>query len=189
MHYMHTKSRGERGFTLIELLVVIAIIGILSAVVLASLNTARQKSRDARRTSDIKQVATALELYFSSKNTYPTVASGETNPTVAFKAMAATLVSEGLLQAVPVDPSAANAAANTYAYASNGTKYHIGATLESTAWNSGPLLSDADYSSKNPPSGTTAFVAGFEGLAGSCGGTVVTNADAATADKCYDLIP
>ena len=47
----------NKGFTLIELLVVIAIIGILSSVVLASLNTARSKGRDARRLSDLKQIS------------------------------------------------------------------------------------------------------------------------------------
>ena len=68
---MHTKS--SRGFTLIELLVVIAIIGILSSVVLASLNSARSKGRDARRISDLKQLQLALELYYdATSQSYPT---------------------------------------------------------------------------------------------------------------------
>lgn len=52
----------KKGFTLIELLVVIAIIGILSAVVLTSLNSSRDKARDAKAVSDVKQVALAFEL-------------------------------------------------------------------------------------------------------------------------------
>jgi type II secretion system protein G len=60
-----------RGFTLIELLVVVSIIGILASVVLASLNTARARGRDARRLSDIHQIENALELYFNSNNSYP----------------------------------------------------------------------------------------------------------------------
>jgi prepilin-type N-terminal cleavage/methylation domain-containing protein len=65
-------TRNERGFTLIELLVVIAIIGILSSVVLASLNSARKKGRDARRISDIKQLQLALELFYDSNGSeYP----------------------------------------------------------------------------------------------------------------------
>ena|SRR3989344_7554095 len=52
----------NKGFTLIELLVVIAIIGILSSVVLASLNSARAKGRDSRRVSDLKQVANSVAL-------------------------------------------------------------------------------------------------------------------------------
>ena len=57
-------SRKEQsGFTLIELLVVIAIIGILASVVLASLNSARGKARDAKRKSDVHQITTAINLY------------------------------------------------------------------------------------------------------------------------------
>ena len=58
---MRINARN-RGFTLIELLVVIAIIGILSTVVLASLNTARQKGRDGRRLEDLKSIANAIAI-------------------------------------------------------------------------------------------------------------------------------
>ena len=62
---------NKKGFTLIELLVVISIIGVLSTLAVVSLNNARQKARDAKRVSDIKQVQTALELYFVDEQSYP----------------------------------------------------------------------------------------------------------------------
>ncbi len=57
------KNRSQ-GFTLIELLVVIAIIGVLSAVVLASLNTARTKGNDAAIQSDLSTIQTQAEIYY-----------------------------------------------------------------------------------------------------------------------------
>ncbi|PIP87275.1 hypothetical protein COW81_00975 [Candidatus Campbellbacteria bacterium CG22_combo_CG10-13_8_21_14_all_36_13] len=62
----------KSGFTLIELLVVIAIIGLLSSVVLASLNTARTKAKDVKRLSDMVQARKALALYYDKNGRYPT---------------------------------------------------------------------------------------------------------------------
>lgn len=67
-----SKNRNNKGFTLIELLVAVAIMGLLSSVIFASTNSARKKGRDARRLEDIKQIQTALELYYGSNNgAYP----------------------------------------------------------------------------------------------------------------------
>ncbi len=66
----------KKGFTLIELLVVVAIMAMLAAMAVVALNTARARARDARRVSDIKQIQTALELYYLDQNTYPASVTG-----------------------------------------------------------------------------------------------------------------
>jgi prepilin-type N-terminal cleavage/methylation domain-containing protein len=73
------NNRRSSGFTLIELLVVIAIIGILSSVVLASLNTARSKGRDAARQESIRSIQNALELYYTTNGFYP-ASGGASSP-------------------------------------------------------------------------------------------------------------
>ena len=128
----------QRGFTLIELLVVIAIIGILSSVVLASLNSARTKARDTKRVSDIKQIQLALEMYYDSDSKYPTSIS--------------TLVGSSggaSLSVLPIDPRGTGNETNVsngYKYAVNSltapTSYHLGAVLEQTATQT--TLEDAD---------------------------------------------
>lgn len=69
------QINNRKGFTLIELLVVIAIIGILSTLAIVALGSARQKSRDAKRVSDMRSVYTALELYNNEVGTYPATAA------------------------------------------------------------------------------------------------------------------
>ncbi len=111
-----------RGFTLIELLVVIAIIGMLSSVVLASLNGARVKARDARRLADLRQIQTALELYYSTTNNYPAHA-GNTEVTSSLgTVLAPTYIS--VVPKDPLDPGSRSSPYN-YRYCTDGQSYAL----------------------------------------------------------------
>ena len=60
--------KPNKGFTLIELLVVIAIIGILSSVVLASLNSVRTKGADAGIKSNFNNMRSQVQIYYDSQS-------------------------------------------------------------------------------------------------------------------------
>lgn len=123
------RRSAQAGFTLIELLVVIAIIGLLSSVILASLNGARQKGRDARRQADLKQLQVALELYYSNNGSYP--ANTTVNSTKAgFDSALAGLISEGDIPAIPTDPSNSGGFIYYYKTTTDGTFYCLGALIE-----------------------------------------------------------
>ncbi len=117
------RSRRE-GFTLIELLVVIAIIGLLSTLAVVALNNARLKSRDARRVSDVKQIQTALELYYNDANGYPALVT---------QAGSISYSGTTYMAVVPTNPSPGGIG---YTYTADGTApystYHLQYLLEGT---------------------------------------------------------
>ncbi len=143
------KRFEKKGFTLIELLVVIAIIGILSSVVLVSLNSSRAKARDAKRLSDIGQIQTALALYLDSKGEYP--------------ANVAALVTEKFLPTEPKDPSTDEIYKYVTLSATDLSAYHLGAKLEQSG--NTAFGNDKDCNSTAADSCWTgaANTAGFDG--------------------------
>lgn len=130
MKNMKSPRSQFSGFTLIELLVVIAIIGLLSTLAIVALGTARAKSRDARRSSDLKQLRVALEMYNSETGIYPVT----TSTILLGDASHACLGSNGFKASggcdnqyisVPKDPNGEN-----YIYLGMGNDYIISAVLE-----------------------------------------------------------
>ena len=114
------RNKNTSGFTLIELLVVIAIIGLLASVVLLALNGARAKSRDAKRIADVRQLASAMELYFNDFNSYPTVSSPATLPAGPV-GLTPTYIGQLPTAPGPADGTSCTATSNNYVYNESGT--------------------------------------------------------------------
>jgi type II secretion system protein G len=174
----HGYAAGRAGFTLIELLVVIAIIGILSSVVLASLNSARKKGRDARRVADIKQLQLALELYYDANGAYPaTIGTASTSA----------LVSSGYIAAMPTDPTNNNVY-QYMPYAATGSAttcsgYHIGASLETV----GHSVLNGDADATLPITGLVACTASGAPSADFPGSDASKCAATDAGSTCYDV--
>jgi len=188
----HRRARAgftqlRAGFTLIELLVVIAIIGILASIVVASLNTARKKSRDARRIADVKQIQLALELYFDAAKGPSGSGTTASYPGDSITNLTTTLVSN-YIPKVPVDPTSSG----IYVYAYEGLQtsagtactaagavaclyYQLGAVLEDP---NNPAVTQSDADKDLSAAG------GLDGNDADCN----TTAGAGT-DACYDVTP
>jgi prepilin-type N-terminal cleavage/methylation domain-containing protein len=112
-------TNRKEGFTLIELLVVIAIIGILAGMVLVSMGGARQKARDAKRMSDMRQLLSAQEMYYGEKDAYYPVSTDNS--------VATGTIADGttVYMTVPADPGSpasacsASPTANVYCAMAN----------------------------------------------------------------------
>ncbi len=99
------NKKKSRGFTLIELLVVISIMGLLSVLAMAALQNARQKSRDARRLGDMKQIKTAIELYFDANGFYPQCAGNSLCTSTGYQGnIQALAISPTYMLNIPIDP-------------------------------------------------------------------------------------
>jgi len=109
----------KKGFTLLEIVVVIAIMGILTVIIIPSLNSARSRNRDMERVADIGTIQLGLLNYYAKYGFYPS-----------------SLLDDKLdiVDAALVDPNG-----DDYAYiplkrntaSTKCTYFHLGATLES----------------------------------------------------------
>lgn len=134
-----SPKRFQSGFTLIELLVVIAIVGVLASIVLTSLDSARAKSRDARRLADLSELQKALEFYYDDHAAYPvtptsrwfgscpgaTAGWGEFDKTTSGPTGWIPDLAPTYIAVLPLDPKPTNASARCYIYRSTGTDYQI----------------------------------------------------------------
>lgn len=141
-----------KGFTLIELLVVISIIGILATLVVANLNSARSRARDAQRKSDIKNLQTALRLYFNDEGNFPASnSSGQivgcdsyTTPTVCTWGGSWVIGNTAYMNTLPKDPLSPNQPYR-YTLGSSDDTFTLKACLENASDASGTAEGDTTW--------------------------------------------
>ena len=116
----------KRGFTLIELMVTVAIVALLTSIIMVSFSTARGKSRDGKRVSDVGQIQIALELFYDRCKQYPATVANPTSGITAATCPSGVNLSTFISQ-IPAPSS------GSYTYAVNAspaTDYVLMTTLE-----------------------------------------------------------
>jgi prepilin-type N-terminal cleavage/methylation domain-containing protein len=117
--------KKNTGFTLIELLVVIAIIGILSSVVLASLNTARNKGADAAIKENLANLRAQAEIYYDANGKYGANSTAVDGTSTAACNTASTVFSSASTPSLNPGIVAAS---------TSGTQATCSMTIQGTAW-------------------------------------------------------
>lgn len=109
--YPCVNDESERGFTLIEMMIVVAIIAILVGILVPNFMRARAQAQTAACEANLKEIATALELYETDNDRYP--ASGTVDPS--------NTELQAYLKQTPVDPVAGPGAYYSFTVSNPGT--------------------------------------------------------------------
>lgn len=131
----------RKGFTLVELLVVMMIIGILATLIVGGFRSSQMRGRDAQRKADLRQLANAVEIFYTDYGKYPPasgtqIAACSYNPSTGVGA--ACVWGTGMMsdskttymRIVSKDP--VNAQNYVYRVSTNGKQFQLFARLENT---------------------------------------------------------
>lgn len=114
----------SKGFTLVELLVVMAILGVLVTMIATGFRSSQARGRDAQRKSDLKQISSALELYYSDYSKYPDTFPSSGDQFTDGKTI--------YMKAVPGDPSKGHSYVYRVVDTPANQKFQLFARLENT---------------------------------------------------------
>ncbi len=162
-----THTSSQKGFTLIELLVVISIIGLLSSVILSSLNSARGRAADAAIKSNLTSVRTAAALEYSNLNgSYNTTGTAISGADCAVTTTAGTIFANTSIQRALAQAKTQNGGIVLYCNVSAaGDAYGIAAPLktasqwwcvDSSGASRGAMANGSVYASQTAPDPTPA---------------------------------
>jgi len=134
------RKNKNKGFTILELLVVIAIAAMILSVVFSQMRATRQKSRDARREQDMKQLQDALAIHANNAFLYPVcpveVVINGTSDCLS-SALLSSKAMQGRVSFDPLDTGGGTCGgADSYVYcyqSANGASYSLRYRLETNA--------------------------------------------------------
>lgn len=120
----------KKGFTLTEIMVTMSILSTVSSIGMSQYNGALASARDAQRLANIKQVQTALNLYYLDHESYPACVAATTPTEECYTSLKNTLEQKIYMPEVPVDPL--NQGLYVFKYYSDGKQARIEYETEDT---------------------------------------------------------